>query len=352
MMDELNSIILEKVAISQLKVDEIDKMVPIYLDAFSGMKSPALVKQWMYCNLNAFPQKACFGAWYDSLLLGYVVWSEKGGFRDEAIWELEQVAVLGQYRRQGIGTRLIHDSLAWIQDDLMKRGGSLKLVMVTTGKTNEFRKLYEKVLGAKEETVIKDLYEGDEQILIARFKQTTRNVTGREEGLLRLEYSECQNGYNSRDKIVPDEVRYVGFMFVVLTAVLLFAVDLIGSSPALFTGVVILVGILGLSFLLGFLLDIQSNLSCKRALRERSKAIEQLLSPKSGDVTHPPLSIWRYIIPGRDKYKYWEEKKLKRPFSQILPEQEGNYFLWAVRVAIILWMAVVVLTIIYGPNIT
>ena len=349
-MRETNKI-LEKVVIKQLKRNEIDKLVPIYLDAFQGMTSPELAKQWLHCNLRAFPQKICFGAWYNSSLLGYAVWTEKGGFRVQAVWELEQIAVLSEYRGRGIGAKLIHDSLTEIKDYLKKRRANLKLVKVTTGVANESRRLYEKVLGAKQESIVRDFYEGDEQIMIARFDQANAAIGNKDEILLRLEYSECQAGYNSRDKMVPDEVNHVGLIFAALSAVLIFAANLLqAQSSAWFYLVTIVVGIFGLFLLLGFLTDIQSNLSCKRALRKRSKEIEGLLSPERGIANlNPSLSIWRYAIPKRDEF--WEEKKLKRVFSKVLPEGEGDYFVWAVRFAIILWGALVVLSIVYGPKI-
>ena len=50
------------------------------------------------------------------------------------------------------------------------RGAVLKAVEVTTGVENQAQKLYEKTLGAKIECVVKDLFRGDEVIMVGRFK--------------------------------------------------------------------------------------------------------------------------------------------------------------------------------------
>jgi len=351
-MRKISKVSLQKTAVKQLKEAELDKLVPIYLDAFTGMRNPKLVKQWLRSNLRAFPQKMCFGIWRGDSLLGYIVWAERGTFRSEAVWELEQIAVLSEYQRQNIGTKLIQDSLSKIKVHLKKRGAKLRLIKVTTGVTNESARLYEKVLGAKQECVIRDFYNGDEQIMIARPDQTNTNLPDDDKTLLRLEYQECQEGYNNRDKMVPDELRDVGMVFTFLTGALIFAINLLRAEPEwLLLLVTSVLGMFGLLLLLGFLIDIQSIVSCKRALRQRSIEIEGLLSPTPGGIQpNDPLQIWRKTIPERDRR--WGEKKLKNLFSKISPEGETDYFILATEIAIGLWLLLVVLGAIFGPQLT
>ena len=111
----------------------------------------------------------------------------------------------------------------------------------------------------------------------------------------------------------------------------------------------IIVGVMGFITLLGLHIDIQSNLSTKLALRKRSKQIEELLSPEIGAGGSAPLRIWRDTIPNR--VKYLEENRLKRLFAKALPERESNYFVWTYRLALGLWVTLVVLVVIYGPRI-
>lgn len=352
-MGKTNKVSLEQTTVKPLKESEIDKAAHIYLEAFHGMAKLELAKQWLRCNLQAFPQKMCFGVWLDDSLLGYIVWTEKGTFRSEAVWELEQIAVLGEYRGQGIGEKLIRNSLSEVEARLKERQANLKLIMVTTGVTNESARLYEKVLGAKQESVIKDFYNGDEQIMLARFRRGKTSLSSDDKMLLRLEYQECQAGYNNRDKIIPDELRNVGIVFTLLTGVLIFAINLLRGLPAgwewLFWLVAGVIGVFGLSFLFGFLADIQSNVGCKRALRQRSIEIEELLSPAPRGTKHnTPLQIWRSTIPERDRK--WGERGLKNLFNKISPEGETDYFILATEIAIGLWFLLVVLGAILGPH--
>ncbi|MDG6913393.1 MAG: GNAT family N-acetyltransferase, partial [Nitrososphaerota archaeon] len=69
----------------------------------------------------------------DGQVNGYILWSEKGGFREQAVLELEQIAVQKQVRGQGMGRELILRSLEEVEKRLHERGARLKLVEVTTG---------------------------------------------------------------------------------------------------------------------------------------------------------------------------------------------------------------------------
>jgi ribosomal protein S18 acetylase RimI-like enzyme len=106
----------------------------------------------------------------DEEIMGYILWLEHGGFRKEAVWELEQIAIKKTFQGQGIGTKLIDKSFSHIKTHLEKRKSLLKAIKVTTGTQNQAQNLYKKILGVEAEAVIKDLFRGDEVIMIARFK--------------------------------------------------------------------------------------------------------------------------------------------------------------------------------------
>lgn len=152
---------------NHLQVDEVAEVASL---SFSGMKDPEKSWRWISCNFNAFPRCQYFVAEgrKSGRVYGYVFWMEKGGFREEAVWELEQIAVHPDYRGFGIGTRLVKDSLRVIIEQLHKRGSKLKLAEVSTGTANEAQRLYEKTLGAKVVMVIPDLYRQDEVVMMAR----------------------------------------------------------------------------------------------------------------------------------------------------------------------------------------
>ena len=157
------------VLIRRMKETDIDDMTKVYLDSFKGMRDPESVEKWIRCNFSAYPRMQYFVAEIDGRVVGYILWVEKGGFRKEAVLELEQIGVLRDYRGQGIGSKLIIKSLEEMKKYLMGRGSKLKLVEVTTGTSNQAQKLYIKTLNAKPECLIKDLFRGDELIMIARF---------------------------------------------------------------------------------------------------------------------------------------------------------------------------------------
>lgn len=73
----------------------------IHKEAFSRQLHS---EQWISCNFKAYPRIRLFVAEDEGMLIGYVQWVEKSGFRKEVVLELEQLAVLSSKQRQGIGS--------------------------------------------------------------------------------------------------------------------------------------------------------------------------------------------------------------------------------------------------------
>ena len=71
--------------------------------------------EWLECNLNAYPQIICYVVIKNSIV-GYIIWSQKSGFRQETVLELKQIAILKKYHGQGIGRKLIEDSLPTVRN--------------------------------------------------------------------------------------------------------------------------------------------------------------------------------------------------------------------------------------------
>lgn len=155
--------------ISLAKKEDILAMVCIAQSSFRGMRDLQKAKEWITGNFRAYPRMQYFVAKESGKVIGYVLWLEKGGFRKEAVFELEQIAVKPEKQGQGIGSRLIQGSLLKIEHYLKKRGDGLKLIEVTTGTENKAQQLYRKVLGAKVEAKIKNFFRDDEVIMIARY---------------------------------------------------------------------------------------------------------------------------------------------------------------------------------------
>lgn len=124
--------------------------------------------EWLECNLNAFPRFLSFVAETDSGIAGYIVWTQKSGFRPEVVLEMEQIAVSPDCQGQGVGRALIEKSLPLVRGKLAERDAKLKHILVTTRADNHAQRLYQSTLGAEVETTISNLYSADEVLMIAR----------------------------------------------------------------------------------------------------------------------------------------------------------------------------------------
>lgn len=161
-----------EIKIEKLRNGDIRKIAKIASENFSGLKHFPEAVLWIKSNFKAFPRMQYFVVKSGKEIFGYILWQEKGGFRKNSVWELEQIAVAKNFQGQGIGISLITQSLERIKEYLQKRGASLKLIEVTTGAENRAQKLYRKTINAEEECRIKDFFRGDEVIMIARFDKS------------------------------------------------------------------------------------------------------------------------------------------------------------------------------------
>ena len=125
-------------------------------------------EEWIECNFRAYPRMQYFVAEDDSGIVGFIHWTQKSGFRREVVLELEQIGVLPQRQAQGIGRRLIEQSIPMVREQLNEHGATIKHFMVTTRADNHAQQLYRKTLGAQIESTITNLYSADEVIMLAR----------------------------------------------------------------------------------------------------------------------------------------------------------------------------------------
>ncbi|NOH97007.1 GNAT family N-acetyltransferase [Vibrio sp. 99-70-13A1] len=138
--------------------------------------------EWLLCNLNAFPRFLSYVIEIESNIVGYIVWSQKSGFRTEAVLELEQLAVLPNQQGKGYGRKLIEKSFLLVEEQLQSVGSVIKHALVSTRADNKAQQLYANVLGAEVEVTISNLYSADEVLMIARNVSTkiNREVTDEE----------------------------------------------------------------------------------------------------------------------------------------------------------------------------
>ena len=99
-----------------LSKENLHKVAEIAKESFSGLKEQEHAKTWIECNFNAYPRTQYFIAKENNEVMGYILWIEKGGFRKESVWELEQIAVKEIHRGRGIASKLIKESLQHIQN--------------------------------------------------------------------------------------------------------------------------------------------------------------------------------------------------------------------------------------------
>ncbi len=200
---------------SELQPFEIRRMQQADLAAAACVHQAAFVRQcrsqeWLACNLAAFPRMVSYVALADSVCIGYVIWTQKSGFRPEVVLELEQIAVAPNWQGKGVGQALIEQSLRDVQRVLQEGESVLKHIIVTTRTDNHAQKLYTRVLGAKVEAVISNLYSADEVVMVARHATTSREpgeTAGRPS--LVTYYLEMTDPKALKAKPVPDVLRVV-----------------------------------------------------------------------------------------------------------------------------------------------
>jgi len=151
-----------------MRDNDITQIVKIYLKCFKGMQKPEHVKKWIKLKHGSYPVNQFFVGILQGKVIGYILWVELGGFRKDAVIELDQIAVTPDYQGKGFGATIIKESLKAVITQLKRRKSRLKLVKTTTGATNEAQKLYKDVLNAKPVATIPDFFRTDEVILISR----------------------------------------------------------------------------------------------------------------------------------------------------------------------------------------
>jgi hypothetical protein len=71
-------------------VVNVRAMEPDDVSAAAAVHREAFVRQcrsleWIGCNLSAFPRMLCYVAVSDGVVVGYIIWTQKSGFRPEVV---------------------------------------------------------------------------------------------------------------------------------------------------------------------------------------------------------------------------------------------------------------------------
>lgn len=151
----------------------VSRMRPIHVQGASRVHTASFPRQersreWIRCNLAAYPRTQCFVAESDGQIIGYAIWLQKSGFRSEAVLELDQIAVAPDHRNKGVGVALINLSLVEIEVYLNECGQKLKAILISTRHDNKAVRLYRRTVGAEIVATVPGLYSADEVILLAK----------------------------------------------------------------------------------------------------------------------------------------------------------------------------------------
>ncbi len=159
-MQDINDFVIRR-----MQRADLAQAAEVHKEAFVRQR---LSYEWLECNLNASPRMLCYVAASSVGCAGYIIWTQKSGFRPAVVLELEQIAVMPGLHGQGAGRRLIDESLPDVRKQLSRQGSTLKHIVVTTRADNHAQKLYRSALGAEVDAVVRNLYSADEVIMVAR----------------------------------------------------------------------------------------------------------------------------------------------------------------------------------------
>lgn len=159
---------VEPVRVRAAREADLPRISEIAAESFSGMRPLAVAKRWVRACWAAAPRLRYWLAEQRGTPVAYILWMEKGGFRHDAVVELEQIAVSGSLRGRGVGATLIRDSLDELTRSIESEGRVVNVIEVTTGSEQGAVEFYRRVLGAEVVAKVPGLFRGDEFILVAR----------------------------------------------------------------------------------------------------------------------------------------------------------------------------------------
>lgn len=160
-----------QVEIREMNLNDVEASSLVHQEAFVRQTKS---NEWLKCSNAAYPKTISYVAEIGNQIVGYILWTQKSGFRPEVVLELEQIAVLPIFHGQGVATKIIQQSLPMVSSTLESLGQKIKHVMVTTRADNYAQELYAKTLNAEVEVTITNLYSADEVIMVSRHINITK----------------------------------------------------------------------------------------------------------------------------------------------------------------------------------
>ena len=181
--------------------------------------------------------------------------------------------------------------------------------------------------------------------------------------LLILEYKECNNGYNNRDLIIQDEFAKLITIFGVLTGFITVFNSVFGHSDFLLFFNLFLGGF-GIISLGAIFIDLEANVSCRKALRDRCNEIELELKQGEKDI----LKIWTKEYGVIDSRSRFPGEIITKKTSKILDlisnylisnksdrntivEASSDLYIWSGKILFFLWIILIIVVIFTGDDI-
>lgn len=151
--------------IRRVEKEEIQSVANVHGATFGGHKNS---EEWIRCNFNAYPRIQMFAAEEDEGIKSFIMWTQRSGFRENSVLELEQIAVHPDDQGEGIGTELTEESPSVVKDRLAERGSEIQTIIGGTRTDNEAQRLYKKTLNAEPAAIIEDYASGNELFVVSR----------------------------------------------------------------------------------------------------------------------------------------------------------------------------------------
>jgi predicted N-acetyltransferase YhbS len=141
---------------------DIEYISEIYLQCFPSERNHRL---WISSSFRSFPRAVYYVVEQEGIVVGYILWSVKNGFRDSTIAELEQIAVVPKQGGNGLGRWLINESFSLFKRHVEKTGHKVGSVLVTTTDGNFAENLYKSTLKVSRAAILKGYGSGNEIVL-------------------------------------------------------------------------------------------------------------------------------------------------------------------------------------------
>lgn len=150
------------------KIEDIESISQVYLHCFPNEQNHQL---WITSSFNAFPRAVYYVVEIQGMIVGYILWCVKNGFRDATIVELEQVAVDPEHSGMGLGRQLIASSFEQFKQHVKDTGHQVGAVIVTTTEGNYAENLYKSTLNVSRAAILTGYAGANEVILYHHYDQ-------------------------------------------------------------------------------------------------------------------------------------------------------------------------------------